>query len=445
MTANDPLEGLYADHLARLQARYEAVLEDASRDFAIVASGAPVPVFGDDQSYPFRVSPRFRQWVPDGDYTHSFVVVRPGHRPLLICYQPQDYWHVVAAPPSGFWADQFDIVCVPTPEDGVRALPAGGGKCAFLGVPDAAPEGIPPESMNPPDMSYPLDYYRVYKTDYEVDCIRRANRLAAAGHLAAYDAFKAGASEVEAHLAYLSASRQVEQRLPYPNIVAFNGHGATLHYDRLEKDGPVERRSFLIDAGATFLGYAADVTRTWSAADDEFAALIGRVDQAQQALAARVAVGVSYVDLHVEMHVLLGGILADADLVKMSADAMLEQGVTAAFFPHGLGHHLGLQVHDVGGKLADARGNILEQPEAHPFLRNLRRVEAGNVFTIEPGLYFIPQLLNQLRSTPAGRSVNWEKVEELAPCGGVRIEDDVWVTKRGLENLTRDAFLALEA
>ena len=109
-----------------------------------------------------------------------------------------------------------------------------------------------------------------------------------------------------------------------------------------------------------------------------------------------------------------------------------------------MGHQLGLQVHDVGGKLADALGNNLGQPAAHPSLRNLRPVEVGNVFTIEPGLYFIPQLLDKLRSSPAGKDVNWRNVDELLSCGGVRIEDDVFVTKRGLENLTREAFLALE-
>jgi Xaa-Pro dipeptidase len=350
----------------------------------------------------------------------------------------------VAAPPSGFWADHFDIERVATPEEGIRALALDGARYTFLGDPDITPAGIPPESVNPSGVIHALDYHRLFKSEYEVECLRRANRLAVAGHLAARDAFKAGASELDAHLAYLSASRQLERQLPYPNIVAFNEHAATLHYDRLEKDRPRETRSLLIDAGATFLGYAADVTRTWSAANGRFAALIDRVDDAQQTIADRVAVGVSYLDLHLEMHEILGGVLADADLVNMSPAAMVEQGVTATFFPHGLGHQLGLQVHDVGGKLADALGNNLGQPAAHPSLRNLRPVEVGNVFTIEPGLYFIPQLLDKLRSSPAGKDVNWRNVDELLSCGGVRIEDDVFVTKRGLENLTREAFLALE-
>lgn len=444
MAACDSIQELYAKHHAALQARYESILEATSRDCAVIASGTPVPVVGDDQTYPFRIDPRFRQWIPEGDYTHSFVVIRMGHRPRFICYQPSDYWHVVASSPDGFWADHFDIVCVARPEDAVRALPGDTGRRVFLGDPAAAPEGYAPESVNPDDTIHPLDYHRAYKTGYEVECMRRASRLAAAGHLAAQGAFRSGASELEAHLAYLSASGQLERQLPYPNIVAYNEHGATLHYDRLANDRFAEPRSCLIDAGAKCLGYAADITRTWSAGDDDFAGLIERVDKAQQQIVARVAVGMSYIELHMEMHLLLGEELAETGLVNMSAEDMVTQGVTSVFFPHGLGHHLGLQVHDAGGKLADERGNVLPQPEGHPYLRNLRPVEPGNVFTIEPGLYFIPQLLENLRRAPAGSSVNWARVGELAPFGGVRVEDDVYVSDQGLENLTRDAFLVQE-
>ena len=103
---------------------------------------------------------------------------------------------------------------------------------------------------------------------------------------------------------------------------------------------------------------------------------------------------------------------------------------------HVLGHHLGLQVHDVGGNLADELGTPLRQPEAYPFLRNLRTVEAGNVLTVEPGLYFIPQLLEALRARSCGRRVNWKAVDALRECGGVRIEDDVLCTKSGREVLS---------
>jgi Xaa-Pro dipeptidase len=94
-------------------------------------------------------------------------------------------------------------------------------------------------------------------------------------------------------------------------------------------------------------------------------------------------------------------------------------------------------VHDTGGKLADPEGTPIRQPEAWPFLRNLRPMETHNVFTIEPGIYFIDSLLDHLRSSPLGTNVDWDLVDVLLPYGGVRIEDDVWMSPEGPVNLSR--------
>jgi len=126
----------------------------------------------------------------------------------------------------------------------------------------------------------------------------------------------------------------------------------------------------------------------------------------------------------------------------MTPESMVESGVTATFFPHGLGHYLGLQVHDVGGFQADERGGVVARPPGHPYLRLTRTLDAGHVVTIEPGLYFIDLLLAALRQKPQARDVNWAKVEAFRPYGGIRIEDDVACTGDAPENLTRDAFAA---
>jgi Xaa-Pro dipeptidase len=110
------------------------------------------------------------------------------------------------------------------------------------------------------------------------------------------------------------------------------------------------------------------------------------------------------------------------------------------FFPHGIGHLLGLQVHDVAGLAGDAAGREIPRPEGHPFLRLTRRLEPGFVVTIEPGLYFIELLLDAARSAGHGGRINWDAVERLRPYGGIRIEDDVACTPGEPENLTRDAF-----
>ena len=134
-------------------------------------------------------------------------------------------------------------------------------------------------------------------------------------------------------------------------------------------------------------------------------------------------------------------LLQATELVDMSVDEMIHTGVTNVFFPHGLGHFLGLQVHDAGGFMQDERGTHLAAPEQFPYLRCTRVMEVGQVFTIEPGLYFIDSLLEPLRQGEQGKRVNWNKVEALRPFGGIRIEDNIVLHANGVENLTRQAGL----
>ncbi len=108
--------------------------------------------------------------------------------------------------------------------------------------------------------------------------------------------------------------------------------------------------------------------------------------------------------------------------------------------PHGLGHLLGLQVHDVGGLQKTPEGGSIPRPEGHPYLRLTRVLEENFVVTMEPGLYFIDQLLDQARGDHRGAKIDWARVEQFRRFGGIRIEDNLAVTAGGCENLTRDAF-----
>jgi Xaa-Pro dipeptidase len=114
--------------------------------------------------------------------------------------------------------------------------------------------------------------------------------------------------------------------------------------------------------------------------------------------------------------------------------------ISSAFFPHGLGHLLGLQVHDVGGFMAGPAGGTIPRPEGHPFLRSTRVLEEGYVVTIEPGLYFIDTLLAELKQSANSRFMDWAKVDAFRRFGGIRIEDNVVAKAAGPENMTRDAF-----
>ena len=435
----------FAVHLEILGRRYARFLGECGLEGAAVYSGTPRYRFRDDQAFPFRPGPFFRQWVPDGNHADSFVLVRPGERPVLVLHLPQDYWHSVPEAPDGSWAGHFEIRIAGSADEVRGLLPRDLAGWGLVGEPGDRVGSWGFGAANPPGLVVPLEYERRCKTAYEADCIARANRVAARGHLAARRAFLEGGSEIAIHLAYLAATGHGEADLPYDNIVALNDHGATLHYGVQARAAPVRHLSFLIDAGATCNGYASDITRTWAAGDGAFADMVAALDAAQQDLAARLRPGASFVALHEDAQLAVARLLAEFGLVDMAPEDMVAERVSRVFLPHGLGHHLGLQVHDTGGKLAGPDGTPIPQPEAWPYLRNLRPVEEGNVLTVEPGLYFIDSLLAELRASPHGRRVDWEAIDRFRPYGGVRIEDDVWVSAEGPRNLSREAFAELAA
>ena len=156
-----------------------------------------------------------------------------------------------------------------------------------------------------------------------------------------------------------------------------------------------------------------------------FADLLAGVDALEQRLCAMVRPGVLYPEIHLAAHRLVAELLVDQGIVTCTADAAVATNLTSIFFPHGVGHLLGLQVHDIGGHQASADGGNIPPPAGHPYLRLTRRLEPGTVVTIEPGVYFIDLLLDRARQDGRGRSIDWDTVADLAPYGGVRIEDDV--------------------
>ena len=435
---------LYADHLHTLQARAEAVLARCGFDALAIASGIEKYAFLDDRPYLFQPNPHFKHWLPLNAHPHSWIVVRAGHKPRVVYYQPDDYWHVPPAAPQGEWTELCEVCVISDPAD-AAALLKGHGRLAVIAEADAALLDIEPNAT--PELLNLLHFPRACKTPYELEQMRAAQARAVPAHVAARGAFLAGASELDIHRAYLAASGHTDRDLPYGNIVALNEHCAVLHYQYQDAIAPTVSRSLLIDAGANVNGYAADITRTWTRGDAdsaEFDAVLNAMESAQLALCDEVRAGVDYRDIHLSTHRRIAAILAEQGIVRMSAEAIVATGVSGTFFPHGIGHLLGLQVHDIGGFMADETGAIAPKPAGHPYLRLTRHLEPGMVVTIEPGLYFIPTLLNKLRASEHGATVNWTTVERLARFGGIRIEDDVACrADGGPENLTREAFAAI--
>lgn len=432
------LAGCYPQHVQELQIRTREALQREGIDGLIIHSGQAKRMFLDDNNYPFKCNPQFKAWLPVIDNPNCWLIVNGSDKPKLIFYRPKDFWHKVPGEPSDFWAEHFDITLLAQADAVEQYLPYDKNKYAYIGEYIEVAKALGFDMINPDRVLHYLHYQRAYKTDYELICMRQANRIAVDGHKAAEAAFRRGVSEFDINQAYLGAVRQNDNQVPYNNIVALNQNASILHYMEQDSHAPRQSRSFLIDAGANFHGYAADITRTYAMQNNNFAQLIQAMDQVTLSLVDLLKPGVAYTEVHIAAHQKIAGLLTEFNISKLSAQDTLEKGLVSTFFPHGIGHFLGLQVHDVAGHTADDRGTPNPPPEDHPFLRTTRTIEPRQVFTIEPGLYFIDSLLADLKSGPNNQYINWQTIDIFRPFGGIRIEDNVIVHRDRNENMTRE-------
>jgi len=431
---------LYGQHLVEKSRRFQDILVATQFDEMVIASGDSKMQFSDDMAYPFVANPYFREWVPLGKRAGSYVQISSSlDRPRLFLLCVEDIWHTAPQSlPAGF-EQGWDIVEYASLAELRKHLSSREQGTAYIDENNTL--GVAAECWNPKSVTDQIDYQRRGKTVYEQDCVRQANRLAVPAHRAAHAAFMAGASELEIAAAYLRGCDCSENEMPYGIIAGVNEHAAVLHHHNLDKQRPTPR-SFLIDAGVAMNGYASDITRTYAYdSGSDFAALIEAMDQSQQELVAGGGIGKNPVDLHVLSHLKVAEILRQFDVLQVSPEEAFANDITKTFYPHGLGHHLGCNVHDKGSNLANAQGDLLPAPEKYPKLRSAAPMVANQIHTVEPGLYFIPALLDKLRQSDQAVNINWSRVEDFLPYGGIRIEDNIVVHGDGsLENLTRDAF-----
>lgn len=432
------LSSLFIEHIAAQTTWVREALEAQEFDGLLIAAGEILNPFRDDVDFPFVVNPYFKAWLPLRERPGCFIwLAADAAKPTLLYYQPEDIWHHISAINDAAIEQAFEIEVFSHRAQLRKCLPRQ-ARLAFIGVVDDCPDVM--ADMNPPSLLAAMDYQRAYKSEYELACLRLANEKAVPGHLAARDCFFDGGSEYDIHMAYLVASKQLDEQLPYGNIIALNERAAVLHYTQKLQQPPVQSRSLLIDAGADVGGYASDISRTYAQAGSVFADLVRAMDELQRDVVDHIVPGMSYVDLHCWTHVKMARLLKRFGLIKGSEDAAMAQGVTRLFFPHGLGHLLGLQVHDRGGWMQADDGSEQRPPSEHPYLRLTRQIEVGQVFTIEPGLYFIDALLNPARQESVGELIDWDMVDRLKPFGGIRIEDNIHVGQEAVRNLTREAW-----
>jgi Xaa-Pro aminopeptidase len=419
-------------HLERRRAAAAAAwgLKD---ECVLVAAGAPIPKPGGaDQTYPY---------LPHNEYLWLADRRRPGS---VLAFDPHEGWTDFVPPISQaerIWEKTGEDEGVST--DGLKAWIEArlGRPLAILG--SAMPD-VPDDPALRDRLREGLLAARRPKDEIELHLMRRAERATAAGFAATRRLLVPGKAEREIQIE-LEAEfmRAGGDRLAFGTIVASGPNAAVLHFE------PSERKLaagelVLIDAGADVEGYACDVTRTYPVGGKftpEQKDLYSILLSAQEKAVAGCRAGVEFKELHLATAREIAGGLADFGLMRGTPDELVETGASAFFFPHGLGHLVGLGIRDASGYLPGRARST------HPVLQYLRcdlPLGEGFVTTIEPGIYFIPALLcdQKLREQHKTRVV-WERVDRMLSFGGFRIEDNVLVTKGDPVVLTADIPKAL--
>lgn len=430
----------YANHVATLTSKYEQIL--AAGQSVLIHSGTEHHYFGDDRAIVFQAFGHFAHWLPVNRPDH-FVLVRAGDKPRYFQVVPQDFWYdqslQIDADLEPAIHEAFDVVRLSSIDDVAKQTELT--VCDYLG-PDpswAAAQGIAQAKTNAPALLAPLDFARAVKAKYEIDQLRLANQQGLVGHAAAAECFLGGGSEFEIHNAFLQACSLLEYETPYTNIVGLDTNAAVLHYQHKSRTRVPNAQLLLIDAGSRVNGYGSDITRTTPSqhCHPVMDSLITGMEALELEIVASVKPGVAYPTLHDQAIAGVASLLVEHGIAKVAKSELIERRLAHAFMPHGVGHLLGIQVHDVGGHQRNASGGRIEPPAHSPALRTTRMLSEDMVFTVEPGLYFIPMLLDPLRTGDAREALNWPLIDELIPSGGIRIEDNIRVTATGAENLTR--------
>ncbi|KAK7908853.1 xaa-Pro dipeptidase [Apiospora marii] len=281
-----------------------------------------------------------------------------------------------------------------------------------------------------------VDECRVVKDEYEIALIRKANMISEAAHQKVMQAVRTATNEYELEGLFLGECYKKGAKFQaYPSIVASGRSAATLHYVHNNKEMPGGKDLLLLDAGCEWKLYASDITRTFPISGKftkESRAIYDIVLKMQLDCIAMLKEGVAWDDVHLLAHKIAIDGLLELGVLKGDKDAILQARTSAAFLPHGLGHYLGMDTHDTGG-----HPNYSDPDPLFRFLRVRRNLPAGSVITVEPGIYFCDFIIRPYLKDPKHAQYIDEKVlDKYWDVGGVRIEDNLLITKDGCENLT---------
>lgn len=422
------------DHSAHLHRRRSdaATAWNLDDEVVLVAAGDLISIPGGaDQVFPFHPHSEYR-WLADRE--------RPGS---VLAFDAK----------TGEWVDFVPRVTEEervwvgdVPDEGVplEGLSSwlsdrSGRSVVVLGceLPRLAERGATADRARTERLREALTHARRPKDEVEVERMRRAAAATAAGFARAGEAIAPGVTErsiqIEMEAEFF---RHGAQRPAYDSIVGSGPNAAVFHFAPSQREcrpGEV----VLIDAGAEVDGYASDVTRVFPVGDSLPADMQDLYDVVLAAEKKGVEMcrdGQEYTEIHFQAALDMTQGLVDLGYLRGDPQSLVEQDVTALFFPHGVGHLVGLGVRDASGYLPG------RQRSTRPGLKNLRLnlpLRAGYTVTIEPGLYFVPALLEKPENRDRFRSeVVWEKVDPMIGRGGIRIEDNVLVTDGDPVNLT---------
>ncbi|MBX3118623.1 MAG: aminopeptidase P family protein [Fimbriimonadaceae bacterium] len=416
--------------LLRARRKKAAEIWNLNQQIVLIGAGSPINIPGGaDQCFEYRPHPEYR-WLAERQ--------RPGS---VLAYDPNEGWTDFVPPVTELeqvWDGDVSIdePYLPITELNGWLSQRAGRPVALLGVPHA---GIEEDHELTLLLRNQLSHVRRPKDSHELVLLKRAASATAAGHAAAVEFIQPGVTERQIQVVLEAATCLTgADGMGYHSIVGTGSNSAVFHFtpgDRVVQSDDM----VLIDAGGHVDGYVADVTRTYPASGKftpEQQALYDTVHAALNACIEECTIGREWHDVHHTAALTMAQGMKDMGISLVSPEDLVESEAIALFFPHGVGHMVGLGVRDASGGLL---GRDRPSRCCGVNVRVDLPLEEGYLMTVEPGLYFIPALLQKAENRDRFRDVlNWEVVDRWIGQGGVRLEDNILVTTDGPMNLTSD-------
>ncbi|XP_076182460.1 dipeptidase C isoform X2 [Ptiloglossa arizonensis] len=447
---------LFQDNRKRLVTRVKTKTEIPSKgSFIILKGGIDIPFNDTDICWPFRQE-SFFQWCfgVEEPGCYGAIDLSTGTSILFVPQLSSEYaiWEGKLrtleefkkkyAVDESYYTNEITEV-LKTKQASLLLTLSGRNSDSGLQTQEADFDGINKFKVDNKVLYPEICECRVIKSPQEIKVLEYVIKISSDAHKSVMHLVKPGLAEFQAEAAFMhyvyftGGCRHVS----YTCICGSGSNASILHYghagepnNKVIKDGDM----CLFDMGGNYCGYAADITCTFPA-NGKFTAdqkmIYNGVLAARNAVMNAAKPNVAWTDMHLLANKTMLASLKEGGLLKGDVDDMIKAGLNEVFQPHGLGHLMGLDVHDVGGYLPG-------HPErsAAPGLRKLRTsriLQSGMVLTIEPGCYFIDYLLDAALSNPdQAKFIVAEELKRFRDWGGIRIEDDVLITETGVRNLT---------